>query len=417
MAGAMSGYGMQTGAQPAKPFQPSGTLDHADKFGMGGGLPAPQYQYQNGSQNWNSNTPANTTNLGYSFPGGGGNNMNTGWLWNSTPNPAQSGQGGGGSFGGQSGAGGGGNDPYSLQNLINMQMQQNNTARQQNQNNWDSSKNYMLGIPGMYNGQASTQGAQSLTNQLAANPLSLSPAVVQQMKNSTANQISAQGDNQFRNVRRAMSADGQTDTSSNAAALEAQNRANLGAQTSANTAIDIEAAKQRPIDLANAAGVAQRQSGQDIGVPMGVGNSIMSNLPQVRPDDYSGLLALTNQMQNQQFQNQMLANQNGLRTPTAYNPIGGQYRQGGQGGGAGFDFQNPFTGQSPNQQQPGSPFAPADTGYGYAGPNTTGMMPRGYMQAFATGGNDGGIDYDNTPFHPDQMGGGGLQKFNAGGPF
>lgn len=417
-----------------QPGMRSGTPDGFSSFSMGGGFPGlpntrPQAPYgsQFGSQFGSSfgaqfpmgqtiavtadhynQTPTyangqDLTHLGYLPPP----NVNTG----QPVSPRYGGAGGGvyagGSMSGGYGGGGAG-DPYSIQNLINMQMQQNNSARQQNQANWESSRNYLQGIPGQYNALQSTQGAQSLTNQLSANPLSLSPQIVQLMKNQAANQISAQGDNQFNQVKRAMSADGQTDNSSMAAALEAQGRQNMGAQATQNTAIDIAAAKQRPIDLANAASVAQKQSGQDIGVPLGVGNSIIQNLPQVKPDDYSGLLALTNQMQNQQFQNQMLANQSAaasLKTPMALNPIGGQYGNGqgnmqmfggGQTQPGSGGFVDPFTGVSPTRQNPGMG---DDNNIPNQGDyiNTLNQFRNGSATAYQpSGGQGGGMSYQDN---------------------
>lgn len=348
--------------------------------GMGGGMggygPSAQVVYQQSPHYNQTPTYANgqdLTHLGYlpppNVPMGQPVTVNLGG------NGVQA-SGFGGAYGG------GANSPYSLQQLIDMQMKQNNDARAQNQANWASSRDYLMGLAGQYNKNPSTVSAQSLTSQLAGNPLSLSPEIVRLMKNQAANQISAMGDNQFNQVRRALSADGQMDTSSMAAAREAQNRQNMGAQMAQNTNIDIAAAKQRPIDLANAAAVAQRQAGQDIGVPLGIGNSIMSNLPQIRPDDYSGLLALTNQMQNQQFQNQMMANSqfaNSLKAPVALNPIGGSYRNPQLLGSnnAGFAFRDPFGGGGGGGQGGGGGWGNGPGANDGGGNGGGGLMPFG----------------------------------------
>lgn len=294
---------------------------------------------------------ADTTNLGYRGP------TNSGFMWNSTPQMQQAPLPGTQNAGGLGGA-------YSLQDLVNMQMGANISTRQQNQNNWDQSKNFLQGLPGQYAGQQSTQNADRLSNTLAQNPLSLSPQVVQQMKNETANQIQAQSDNSLQQQMGALAAGGQSDASTIAAAKQAQSRAAMGAQATQNTNIDIEAAKQRTQDLTNAANVSRGQSAQDIAPALNVGNSIISHLPQVRPDDYSGLLALSNQMQQQQFQDSLLSRgQNNLKTPIAMNPIGGKYNQ-NQGG-------QPPMGNGGVAQ----PYDPVWMPNG-AGPNTTSIKPQ-----------------------------------------
>lgn len=350
------------------------------------------YQIQQPSSHYGGQG-ADTTNLGYTFPNG----YNPPGQSAQPPIPGLP-QTGSSSNGMPQMPGAGTsnpNDPYSIQNLIKMQMDQNNQSRAQNQSNWTGASDYMKSIPAAYNAQASTQSAQSLTGQLAANPLSLSPDVVQNMKNEASNQISAQTDNTARQVQGTLAAGGQADASTLAAMNMQLARQGMGAQQTQNTNIDIDAAKQRTTDLQNAAGLSQRQSAQDINIPMQTGNSILSHLPQVRPDDYSGLLSLTNQMQNQQFQNQMLqynaqmgranaANANPLRAPVAASPIGGKYSGGGQaynnlGQGAGnnnfsniSNLNNMDTGNPSNNNTPG------------AGMN---QVPRGTMQAFGKGNN------------------------------
>lgn len=340
----------------------------------------PAFQNQNPGQ-------ADTTNLGYQFPGGAG--ANAGAMWNSfapTP-PANSVNPFGAAAPGVPGASASGsNGAYSLQNLINQQMQQNNAARQQNQQNWNSAKAGVLGVPGQYASQGSTGAAQGLTSQLAANPLSLSPTIVQQMKNQSANNVQAQSDNSTKQLMGTLAAGGQTDASTLAALKASQDRQALGANTTANTNIDIAAAKQRPQDLINAAGVAQHQSAQDIAPGMQANESVMSNLPQVKPDDLSGLLALSNQ---NSFQNALLgmqANQTGaLHTPTAYNPIGGSYSQSqNQGPGTGF-----MTFPAQGLPQGGS----TNFSGGGSFPNSAGGMMGGVGGLPSAGGGGGSLPY------------------------
>lgn len=264
-----------------------------------------------------------TTNIGA--------NQNVGNNWNS-------GNGGYSGSSGYSGLGIGNAMPgyaqpngSSIQSLIAQQMAANSNATGANLANWNDAKTQMQAVPGQYNALQSTQNAQGLSNQLSQNPLSLSPQILQQMKNQASNQITSQGDNTNQQVMGALSAGGQNDASTIAAMKQQQARVNLGAQQTSNTNLDIAAAKQRTQDLMNAAGVAQKQSAQDIGVPLDAASAVLAHLPQVKPDDLSGLIALMGRQGSGAGGGGMGGG--GMpgvapKAPVALNPIGGSYGDG-----------------------------------------------------------------------------------------
>ncbi len=200
----------------------------------------------------------------------------------------------------------------SLQGWIGKQMGENSAAKAKNQANWEGASSYLKGF---------------------ANPLS--PDVIARMKSENA--VKAQGgyNNAYREQEGILNANGQGDSSSLAAAAAQAQRHSLGAQIGANTDLGIKAAQ-----INNEAGRS-------------VGNSIISNLPQYRGDDLSGLMALTLQQQNQDTQNRILENQyNSPRSPGSSQgvPLDEKYRTDkyglGAGGGAaqsGFSFMIPPT--------------------------------------------------------------------------
>lgn len=252
---------------------------------------------------YNSSGTANTTQLGYSQGGGGvawdpsyqpgGANskttLNTGaaapggiplWAQGATSFNGQSlgvpggspPAGGSSTFqaSGTSGTGGVAQNPgtgYTLQQLVQMQMQQNNQARSQNQGEFNDASGFLKQYTTPLNAQ-----------------------VIQQMKNTNNMQAQAGESNAFREQQGLMGAGGQTDASSLAAASAQANRNALGAQIGANTNLGIQAAQ-----INNTAGY-------------NVGNSIMSHLPQYKPDDYSGLMGLTSSIQNQNTLNTLSQN-------------------------------------------------------------------------------------------------------------
>lgn len=236
-------------------------------------------------QNTPSNTgTADTNNLGFSgVSKWGDSSIQNSQLPNQVP-PNMLGQPASGIGGAQSGVGvppppSIGGTGYSIPGLIQTQLAGNTAARTQNQNNWDSAKANLM--------QYTTP---------------FTPDVIANMKNSNAMLAQGGENNAFTQQAGILAASGQNDASSLAAAAATANRNALGAQVGNNTNIGIQA------QLAN------NQAGQN------VGNSILSHLPQVKPDDLSGIIGLTGQMQTnqallanqqnqQQFQNSLLMNQ------------------------------------------------------------------------------------------------------------
>lgn len=276
-------------------------------------------QYQNTPTN--ASYGADTTNLGFSGLSGQ-SKWGDSSAQNSTPYnqvaPGQLGQPPGAQIAPFGGTG------FSLQQLVQNQLGQNQSARAQNQGNWNSA---------------------SANLQKYTTPFT--PDVLAAMKNENAMKAQAGQNNAFTQQAGIMAAAGQGDASSMAAAAAQAQRTGLGAQIGANTNLGIQAA------------LANNQAG------FNVGNSIMSHLPQVRPDDLSGLMALQNNVNNQNNQNSILQNQFnrpmspgqtngrpivGAGDPTQQGPNGANA---GAGGGFGNWASNMPAPQVPNGAQGG----------------------------------------------------------------
>lgn len=211
----------------------------------------------------------------------------------------------GGAASGGSAAAAGGN----ISSLIAQQQASNDAARAQNQSNWDSAKSYLQGLPGQYSSDPANTGANRVTQSILNNPDVLSQQVQQNIMNRAQNQIGASAQAGLNTQYGMMAADGQTDSSSMAAAKAASDRNAFAALGNSATGLGIQAATANRASEQAASQLGQQQANNNINPAMTVGNSIMSHLPQVKPDDYSGLMALSNQMSNQQAQNQMMQQQ------------------------------------------------------------------------------------------------------------
>lgn len=291
-------------------------------------------QYQNTPTNAPSGQGADTTNLG--FNGLSGQNQ---WGDAGVLNRFNAGN--------AAAAPGAGTLPgtgFNLQQLVQRQLAGNDASRAANQGNWNSASSNLMKYTTPF-----------------------TPDVIANMQNSNAMKAQAGTNNAFSQQAGILAAGGQGDASSLAAASAQTNRTGLGAQIGANTQLGIQAA------------LGNNQAG------FNVGNSIISHLPQNRPDDLSGLMALQNNVNNQNNQNSILQNQFNRplspgMTARTNGPIGaGDTTATGPGGanagaGAGFGLNNP---QAPNGAQGGlgapNPFNSAVTN-----PASTNMWAKYY---------------------------------------
>lgn len=267
------------------------------------------------------NGGADTTNLGYkNIAGRGGVTWDPSYQGTANPRDTMPMNFGGAGKGAFNLGAPGGKPGFGLNDFIKKQMGSNDEARAKDEANW--------------------QGASSYMKQFA-NPLS--PEIIGQMKSENA--VKAQGaeNNAFAEQQGILAAGGQDDASSLAAAAAQAHRGAQGAQITANTNLGFDAAKYN-----NQAGLT-------------VGSSILNNLPQHAPDDYSGLAALSLAQQNQDFQHNLISNAyDAPRSPGSVSgpPIDAKYRNdkygtpmGGGGEGGGFSWTNPA---APNSAKPGT---------------------------------------------------------------
>lgn len=250
------------------------------------GLGGNQFRYAQGPTNSGPGM-ANTQQLGYFPRSQWGDNS----IQNSTPGFGQPNYQ-------QAPAGGVSGTGYSIPGLIQQQMSDWKTADAANIGRFNDASGYLKQF---------------------ATPFS--PDVIANMKNSNAMLAQGGQNNAFLQQQGLLATEGNGDASSMAAAAAQAQRNGLGAQVGANTNLNIQAA------------LGNNQAGYN------VGNSILSHLPQQRANDLSGLMSLTNQMQNQDFQRQMLANQ-------ANRPIAPGMSNGkpSLGGGGGWNYGNAFSG-------------------------------------------------------------------------
>lgn len=306
------GFGVSTGPPNAW------GINAANDYGVGGG------------PGRGGGTPPSGTSFTPSGPPAGGNSMLFGQGFTGANQGQQIFQGFGADgkpiFGAAGGGVGGGLG--NIGGLINQQMQQNNQARQQQQALWDELKKYMMGIPGQYTSDPRLKATQALTSRFLANPEALNDNVMAKIMNQTSNNITAQGDNAYRQQAGMLASQGESDASSLAAARARIAREGMAAQTGANTQLEIQRANQRNQDYMNALNQGRAQSQADIGVPMQVGNSLLANQPQFRADDLSGLGALAMAQQNQQAMLEAIRSGQGsqYQNPgdSAYNKVGGK---------------------------------------------------------------------------------------------
>ncbi len=242
--------------------------------------------FQNAPIPSNPTTQPDTRNLGFQFAG-----QSNPWSGPQVTNPNY---GVTGNFGSPAG---GNQNGFNINSIIQKQLGSNAQARQQNQANWTGASSYLKNFATPYD-----------------------QATIDKMKASNAMTAQGGANNAFREQQGIMAASGQGDASSLAAAAAEADRNALGARVGADNQLDMQT------HLAN------NQAG------FNVGNSILSNLPQYKPDDYSGLGMLGLMGQNQSFQQGLLQNQ--MDRPispgmTNSRPAFGNgiFSQSGQGGG------------------------------------------------------------------------------------
>ncbi len=297
---------------------------------------------------------ADTKNLGFQLPGG-----TNPWSGSQVTDPKYN-------FGGASNQNsfapqnGGLSQFGGINGLIQKQLGSNAQARQQNQQNWTGASGYLKQF---------------------ATPFD--PNTISLMK--TQNQMAAQGaeNNAFREQQGIMAASGQGDASSLAAAAAEANRHAMGAQVGANSNLDIQAR------------LGNNKAGYD------VGNSILSNLPQYKPDDYSGLGMLGLMGSNQAFQQNLLQNQ--MDRPispgmTNSRPALGNGQQslsnGGQGGGivGGYGQPNAMGGGQGGYASYNPNGVPQGNQWGNGQPNGNSMTNAFKQGAFGPNGGGGYAD-------------------------
>lgn len=192
-----------------------------------------------------------------------------------------------------------------ISSYLQRQTAENARSRAANTGRWDAASNYLKGFSTPF-----------------------SPDVLAKMKSQNAMLSQGGANNEFRQQQGLMGASGQGDASSTSAALAEASRHALGAQVGANTQLGIQAAQAN-----NAAG-------------MNVGQSILANLPQDRPQDFSGFASMGLADANQNYLRSLTENQ--MNRPVSpgmtagSRPIGGRYSN-DTSGGAGFNWMQPPT--------------------------------------------------------------------------
>ena len=195
--------------------------------------------------------------------------------------------GGGGGVPGVPGSGGGGN----VGALLQEQRGLNDAARKSNEQNWQTSRDNLLGLQDKFRNDPLNQGVRGQAQGLIDNPEALNDKTQAMIQNRASNAIQAQGDNQFKQAQGMMAATGQSDLSSQLAAQERIGRSTMAAQQASQTDLDIGRADRRNDDIMNAIKTGQGVTGQQYGLEQGVNQSILENLPQYKADDLSGWLA------------------------------------------------------------------------------------------------------------------------------
>lgn len=224
--------------------------------GWGGVLESPFQQAQRGSQQWNYNM----------------------------------GSGGGARNGGVSSTGAGSFGNLSARGIFDLQRQSNDWARNQNQQNYNEAKNFMLGIMPGYDADPMNQGARGLAAGLMADPEALNDQTQQKIINRAKAAVDSQMNAALAQGRDLLSSSGQMSTGNMQALQDRVAKQRIAALTEQMTGLDVQRANQRNADIMNATQLGSGLAGQRANLNLGVGQAWQ--LPQVLPDNYAGLAAL-----------------------------------------------------------------------------------------------------------------------------
>lgn len=275
--------------------------------------------------------------------------------------------------------------------ILQRQMASNDEARKKQEDAWQQQKSYMMGLPGQYANDPLKVGSDKLTQGLLANPEAMNDQVMQSILNRSSNENRAAADNQYRQGLGLAANSGLTDAGSLSALRERVDRGAMANNQNQQTQLEIQRAQQRNQDIMNASNLGRQGAQANFNVPFQTGNSIMANQPQYRPDDYTGLLALSQQQQQNNTLNSLLGGRGmggggqdtfqNVQRP--YGNINGRYDQSGGGpqGLGDWQFGSQYN-QYTTPSMSGSPVRQSNgfaQNYGGQANNTSGMMPQGFI--------------------------------------
>jgi len=190
------------------------------------------------------------------------------------------------------GSGGGYNQWGSnINDLLSKQMAQNDSVRQQNQNMWNTAYNRLSSVDSNWRNNQNANTTRGMVSQMLANPEAINDRTQALIQSKAGNAIDAQQRAMQNQTLGALSAGGQTDAASMAAALERIGNAGMAAKAGQISDLEVQRANQRNQDYYNAIQAGQSNAQQDYSNDMGVASTLIQNLPQWRADDYSGLIA------------------------------------------------------------------------------------------------------------------------------
>ncbi len=223
-----------------------------------------------GGQPWNAQTA-----YSYNLAGGAGGSYGPGG-------------GTGGYPSGAAGAYGSANLPGNMGGLLNLQMGENAWAKQQNQANWDLARNNLMGVTGRYQGDPLTQQARSNGLAMAQN-YQLDP---QDAINRASNLVNAASNSAQRAQMGDLAASGQLGGSAGGIAQDRLERARMAQLAQTGSDIQTQYGQLNFQRGLQATQQAQGLAGQASGLDMGVASTLIGNLPQYLPDDYSAYARL-----------------------------------------------------------------------------------------------------------------------------
>lgn len=185
---------------------------------------------------------------------------------------------------------GGSQNPF--MGLAQQQFDANRRAADANQANFQQAANLLRGVPGRFEADPVNQASRQNALDLANDPLTINDETKQMITNRGSNLINAAANSQQRRNMGNLALAGQLGGSTQMDSQQAIERDRFARLGDLASNVEIEARQRRGEDLERSARLGQDVAGKTAGLDLSTAQTLIQNLPQVNPDDYSMFLAV-----------------------------------------------------------------------------------------------------------------------------